>query len=81
VSQPHGPLECHSNATAPPCAADGERYWKPARVQSRRGLPNRSSWSERIVRIREALDAYAADLRARGQSLPPSQHQVGTVAT
>lgn len=36
---------------------------------------------EAEARIREALEAYAADLRTRGQPLPPPHHQVGTVAT
>ncbi len=39
-----------------------------------------ASRNEAEARIREALEAYAADLRARGQSLPPPHHQVGTVA-
>lgn len=40
-----------------------------------------ASRTEAEARIREALEAYAADLRARGQVLPPPHHQVGTVAT
>jgi len=40
-----------------------------------------ASRTEAEARIREALEAYAADLRARGQALPPPHHQVGTVAT
>jgi predicted RNase H-like HicB family nuclease len=31
-------------------------------------------------RITEALAAYAADLRARGDSLPPPHHTTGIVA-
>lgn len=31
-------------------------------------------------RIREALTAYADDLRERGQELPPPHHAAGTIA-
>ena len=36
--------------------------------------------AEASERIREALAAYVADLRARGGSLPAPHHTTGTVA-
>ena len=35
---------------------------------------------EASERIREALSAYADDLRERGRELPPPHHAAGTVA-
>ncbi len=39
-----------------------------------------STRAESEARIREALEAYASDLRERGQELPAPQHEVGIVA-
>jgi predicted RNase H-like HicB family nuclease len=39
-----------------------------------------TSRSEVSERIQEALSAFADDLRARGEILPPPHHVAGTVA-